>query len=112
MVKSKSNMSGVCSSKGKPARGSMILIQSPIRSDWIKEALESLCKWGLAQKKNQGEYEIFLQKPNQKDLQEYFCKKVCGAETITTVSVTLSDLDKEQKILAEFDTLKKSPEPS
>jgi hypothetical protein len=85
--------------------------KSPVRSDWIKGALESLCKWGLAQKKNQGEYEIFLQKPNEKDLQEYFCKKVCGAETITTVSVILSDLDKEQKMLAEFDSLKKSPEP-
>jgi hypothetical protein len=81
--------------------------KSPIRSEWIKEALECLCKWDLAQRKNQGEYEIYLQKPNEKDLQDYFSKKVCGKETITTVTVTPSDLDKEQKMLVEFGSPKK-----
>jgi hypothetical protein len=80
--------------------------KSPIKSDWIREALGSLCNWGLAVKKDDDSntYEIFLQKPKEKDLQKYFCEKICGREETHSAY-----LDSEQKIMSEFSNVKSIP---
>jgi len=70
--------------------------KSPIQREWIKDYLESLHEWGLAAKEN-NRYKIDLQKPKEKDLEKYFCEKLCAKETFFG-----GELEREQKVIPEF----------